>query len=61
MPAPAHFEIGSSVVSVGRPGAASVSVRVVQLERAGVTAKRLTPATAVAQTGASETAAQRIQ
>ena len=63
MPAPAHIDIdiGSSMVSVGRPSAAPLPVRVVQLERVGVTAKRLASATAVAQTGASETAAQRIQ
>lgn len=57
--------IGSSMVGPDQPGeaacAAAVPVRIVQLAPVVVTAKRLAPATAVAQTGAGETAAQRVQ
>ena len=57
--------IGASMAGVDQPGAAAraavVPVRIVQLERVVVTAKRLAPATAVAQTGAGEAAARRVQ
>jgi hypothetical protein len=57
--------IGSSMVGVDRPGDASradaVPVRIVQLAPVVVTAKRLAPATAIAQTGTGETAAARVE
>lgn len=57
--------IGSAMVGVDQPGeaarAAAVPVRIVQLAPVVITAKRLAPATAVAQTGAVEAAAQRVQ
>lgn len=53
--------IGSSAIGTDRPAAAAVPVRVVQLERVVVTGKRLAPNTAVAQTGAGDNTAQRVQ
>lgn len=57
--------IGASMAGVDQPGntarAASVPVRIVQLAPVIVTAKRLAPASAVAQTGAGETIAPRVQ